>query len=82
MKPGDRIITVSTLDNVSGITEHIVQGTADPFWIKTTDGDMVSTAYSWHIRHKEELVQAIEKRQALKKAYDDSMQLFYVIERD
>ena len=80
---GDPVIFPRTLDDPF-LTEGTVtrsttqQGTA-VIWVdnKHLPEDCLYASFAWPAQYKKELREILEKRAALKKAYDDSMGLVY-----
>lgn len=77
MKIGDTILVPRSLDDPSGITEHVITKVMKDS-VQCGSPEMVFySAFCWPIEVKDELIKILETRRALKKQFDDSMGLIY-----
>lgn len=76
-KVGDKILTVSSLDDPTSITERTVTKVGkDTVQCGSSEYTFYST-FCWPARVKDRLTEICTERARLKKIYDDSMRLVY-----
>lgn len=79
MKPGDEIVWASDIAEPKSICHGTVVKILDGEYLQygSTAADSVHRGFAFPARVEAELVEILTKRQALRKAYDDSMALIY-----
>jgi len=84
-KVGQRITWTGSLDTPAGLRDGTVTKVkGDLLWVDNQHRpeDCIYAAFCWPFEVRDELVEVLQKRADLKKAYDNSMALVYQLAND
>ena len=87
MQLGEQVVVCCLTDSVDGIITGTFKGQVDNYtskvqFHKTKPVEYVFSTAIYPIEYKERLETAVATRQALKKAYDDSISLIYQLRNE